>query len=74
MAEKDDLLRCPVCCGHGALRRSELAEHLAVAMKQLAIEPKQSEEPVAVAQAQDFAREVHSWKPDSSLWRRSPKE
>jgi hypothetical protein len=43
-------------------------------MKQLAIEPKQSEEPVAVAQAQDFAREVHSWKPDSSLWRRSPKE
>ena len=80
MAENNDLVQCPLCLGHGELRRSEgigrladpdLAEKLKDCLAEI------SEKPEAVVDrspARSFIREVHTWNPRLSIWRRSPKE
>jgi hypothetical protein len=79
MTLKDDVLKCPLCEGHGELRRSELDERFASAgignhvesflAGSEAVAATPSESP-----AHTFAQDVHTWNPKLSMWRRSPKE
>ena len=79
-----DRLRCPLCEGHGEVRRSQLMEffsdpelkskldnYLAAVMPL-----EQAPEPVAAAvrEQHNFQKEVHSWNPKVPMWQRSPKE
>jgi hypothetical protein len=79
MSENNDLVKCPLCQGHGELRRLEMAERLAEAELPKKLEACLTEitEPSATAsnsEARSFVREVHTWNPRLSIWRRSPKE
>lgn len=85
MAENQDLLICPLCQGHGELRRGELIEGLRNVALQNQVnsclgesQPEASTECVAVAAPdagqRDFQKDVHCWNPQLPMWRRSPKE
>lgn len=84
MAENHDLLKCPLCQGHGELHRSEVIEQLAKGELQPRIEaclaeivqPEGHAELAAVpaSGSRDFQKDVHSWNPQLPMWRRSPKE
>jgi hypothetical protein len=79
MAENKDLVKCPLCQGHGELRRLEMAERLADADLPKKLETCLAEltEPAATtsdSQPRSFVREVHTWNPRLPIWRRSPKE
>jgi hypothetical protein len=86
MAENHDLLRCPVCQGQGEFLRSEVVEQLTSGelksrLDTLLVEvipPEASVElataAVRDAESRDFQKDVHSWNPQVSMWRRSPKE
>lgn len=84
MAENHDLLKCPLCQGHGELLRSELTEQLANGDLQPNIEAYLAEgeraqdndelASVAAPSSRDFQKDVHCWNPQLPMWRRSPKE
>lgn len=82
MADKDDVLRCPLCQGHGELRRSELDELLADPELRGVIERYRAKQVGATATSvnqkangrRDFEKEVHGWNPELPMFRRSPKE
>lgn len=88
MADQSDVLKCPLCHGHGQISRSEMVEKLSdpkkisdylLELKKLApevAERRQSPEFVKPggARKSDFEREVHTWNPASDLWTRSNKE
>jgi hypothetical protein len=82
MADKDDVLRCPLCQGHGELRRSELDEFLTDPELRGVIErylAKVGETAATSAKqkangGRDFDKEVHGWNPELPIFRRSPKE
>lgn len=86
MTDSRDLVKCPLCQGHGEIRRAELVEGLSDGE----LKPKldailrglvQSEEELAAtatvargSESRDFQKDVHSWNPQLPMWRRSPKE
>ncbi len=81
----DDVLNCPLCEGHGQMRRSELLRLLEDKSFREKIEKylsqgKEFTDKVTIStavdgkQSRDFETEAHSWNPNVSPWRRSPKE
>ena len=84
MSENHDLLTCPLCQGHGELRREELIERLRNGGVHTEIDAclgeSQPEAPAELATVaapdgqRDFQNDVHTWNPQLPMWRRSPKE
>ena len=79
MTQKDDVLKCPLCEGHGELRRSELDERFASAGIGEHVESFLAGSETVTANGGEskphtFAQDVHTWNPKLSMWRRSPKE
>jgi len=88
MADRNDVLKCPLCHGHGQISRSEILEKLNDPQKisdYLAdlrkaapevTERRRSLESVKPGERRksDFEREVHTWNSASDLWTRSNKE
>ena len=81
-----DVFNCPLCDGHGQLRRSEILNQMASRdlgekiERQIAEIAKSGDEkeltgvPANASNVAAFQREVHSWNPKQPLWRRSQKE
>jgi hypothetical protein len=81
----EDLLQCPLLRALDAMRRAELLGLMkdnnlrdqvgkcVASLPQMATtgQPGTSDE---AFQSRDFQKDVHSWKPQLSLWRRSAKE
>ena len=85
MAENHDLLKCPLCEGHGEVRRSRLIERLTDhelkskidAYLVEIIRPEDHADLATVSAAngaRDFQKDVHTWNPQLPMWRRSSKE
>jgi hypothetical protein len=88
MAENDHVLQCPVCQGHGQLKRSEILallsdadfkKHLDVYLAELRRPTEDCEEETAhvvsvESKAREFGQAVHRWNPQLPIWERSPKE
>jgi hypothetical protein len=86
MTDSQDVVKGPLCEGHGELRRAELVERLSDGEFKSKVDSAlgelvQSEEELAAARAvgrgnefRDFQKDVHSWNPQLPMWRRSPKE
>jgi hypothetical protein len=86
MTNSQDLVKCPLCEGHGEIRRAKLVERLSDGKLKSNVDSAlgklvQSEEELAAATAvgranefRDFQKDVHSWNPQLPMWRRSPKE
>ena len=88
MADNHDLLKCPLCEGHAEVRVVEVLQLLRNQTledkinrglsrnpaKESAPDPEPELATVAKSEHRDFQREVHSWNPQLSMWRRSPKE
>lgn len=87
MANNHDLVKCPLCEGHGEVRVREVLQLLRDQTLEDRIErglvadagsEEQPAELVGVAaskpDSRDFQKEVHSWNPQLPMWRRSPKE
>jgi hypothetical protein len=83
MAENHDLLKCPVCQGHGEVLRSEVVEQLTSGELKSRLDAVLAEivppetSPAVIAhhtESPDFQRDVHSWNAQLPMWRRSPKE
>jgi hypothetical protein len=87
MADNHDLLKCPLCQGHGEVRRGRLLEFagnetllnsledtLSADTEVIPEQPELQEVGAGHRAPRDFQRDVHSWNPQLSIWRRSPKE
>ena len=84
MADNKDVMACPLCQGHGELRRPELDELLAHDPEfRRVIERYQAKARGLGATAsvtqnangrRNFEQEVHRWNPEVPIFRRSPKE
>ena len=83
MPDNDDVVKCPLCQGHGEVRRLELAERLKSRDWKTAVErcladsaqpSKVSPSPANGHQGPDFQKEVHQWNRALPIFRRSPKE
>ena len=78
MADHDEVMKCPLCEGHGELRRSEIVERL-TNPEQIDQYLSGTVEEFAGAKARRyeagrFQKEVHSWNPQLPIFNRSPKE
>jgi hypothetical protein len=87
MVDNHDLLKCPLCDGHGEVRRARLLEYarnprlvngledcLSAGAEATSDRPELQEVGAGSRTQRDFQKEVHSWNPQLSIWRRSPKE
>ena len=87
MADNHELVKCPLCEGHGEVRLREVLQLLRDQTLQdkinrgLSASPGKEFEPsepeLATAARPDqrnFQRDVHDWNPQLPMWRRSPKE
>jgi hypothetical protein len=84
MIDACDLVRCPLCAGHGEVRRSHVSEFFADPELKIKIDAYLSESSgtqehlelvcSSPPQTRDFQKDVHSWNPQLPMWRRSPKE
>ncbi len=88
MADRSDIVKCPLCHGQGQVSRTEILETFATPEKISAyieevrqVHPEFTERRVAPQQPRpggkrktDFEREVHTWNTKVSLWTRSNKE
>ena len=80
MAEQEDLVRCPLCDGQGALAPQTIVDRFFKPELRLRLEARISEiaeicdSGVVRAKVLDFQKEVHTWNPALPIWRRSPKE
>ena len=85
MPENQDQLKCPLCEGHGKVRRAKLIECLTNhALKSRIdayvaeiVRPEDGLELAGVSTLntpRNFQKEVHDWNPALPMWRRSPKE
>src|SRR5215468_2337163 len=83
MTDHRDRLKCPLCEGHGEVRRSQLIELFSDPELKNKVEhymslvvPPEKNEPLAVTTSpkRDFQKDVHNWNPQVPMWTRSPKE
>lgn len=84
MADNHDPLKCPLCEGHGEIRRARLLELVeqreiqprieAYLENDDAAEPELVEAAIGAPARRNFQEDVHSWNPQLPMWRRSPKE
>ena len=88
MADRSDVLQCPLCYGSGEVSRADIIEKFGDPEKLAAYvadlrraHPELMERRVSPPQVRpdgkrktDFEREVHTWNTKVSLWTRSNKE
>ncbi len=84
MNEHHDLLKCPLCEGHGEVRCAQLIEFFSdpnlksridAYLAQIAQPVEETAELVGAGrESRDFQKDVHCWNPQLPMWRRSPKE
>jgi hypothetical protein len=83
MTDHRDRLKCPLCEGHGKVRRSQLIEFFSdpelkdkvESYLSMAVPPERPELVTAAAlPKRDFQKDVHNWNPQVPMWTRSPKE
>jgi hypothetical protein len=82
MTDHRDRLKCPLCEGHGEVRRSQLIDVFSDPGLKNKVERYLSmvvpSEPGLVAgtptSKRDFQKDVHNWNPQVPMWTRSPKE
>jgi hypothetical protein len=87
MIDNHDLLKCPLCEGHGEVRRGRVLEfvrdgmHLNRREDSILVEAEANQDPTELQEVgasnrtqRDLQKDVHSWNPQLSIWRRSPKE
>jgi hypothetical protein len=82
MSDHRDRVKCPLCEGHGEVRRSQLIEFFSDPELKNKVESYLSvvvpPEPELVAATpspkRDFQKDVHNWNPQVPMWNRSPKE
>jgi len=83
MAHNHDLLKCPLCQGHGELHREEVIEQLSngelkpridACLAEIVRPEVPADFATASSGSRDFQKDVHSWNPQLPMWRRSPKE
>jgi hypothetical protein len=82
MTDHRDRLKCPLCEGHGEVRRSQLIEFFSDPELKNKVERYMSSamlpEPELVGATaspkRDFQKDVHTWNPQVPMWTRSPKE
>jgi hypothetical protein len=87
MADNDDVMRCPLCHGHGELRRNQLEEWLSDPDLRGVIDRYRAQlrgpdagagKPVPVTEKKNgdrnFKKEVHRWNTQLPIFSRSPKE
>jgi hypothetical protein len=84
MTEHRDPLKCPLCEGHGEVRRTRLIEFFShpdlkskidAYLAQITHPVEETAELVGVGrESRDFQKDVHCWNPQLPMWRRSPKE
>ena len=88
MADRDDVLQCPLCRGKGEVNRAEVVERFGDPKKLAAYvtelrkaHPELLERRTHPPEVRpngrresDFERDVHTWNTKVSLWTRSNKE
>ena len=88
MADNHELLKCPLCEGHGEVRVREVLQLLRdqtledkitrglseSRTKECEPNPEPELATAARSEQRDFQADVHSWNPQLPMWRRSPKE
>jgi hypothetical protein len=87
MPNKETVLVCPLCHGHGEIRQSELSDlftgdglrtRISRCLAAAGPTPQEDGDLVAAGAresgSRDFQKDVHSWNPQLPIWRRSPKE
>ncbi len=88
MADRNDVLQCPLCHGNGEVKRGDIIKKLGDAEKVAAyVNELRKEHPELVERRTnpaevrpggkretDFERDVHTWNTKVSLWTRSNKE
>jgi len=83
MTDHRDRMKCPLCEGHGEVRRSQLMEFFSDLKLENTVEgylsmivpPERSDAVGAPASPKrDFQKDVHNWNPQVPMWTRSPKE
>jgi hypothetical protein len=88
MADNHELLKCPLCEGHGEIRLREVLQLLRDQLLEDKIQRGLSKNPTtdsesnaelelataALPERRNFQEDVHSWNPQLPMWRRSPKE
>jgi hypothetical protein len=81
--KQEDLLKCPLLQGLDAMHRAELLGLINDSNLRSKLETCLAEHQTADPTAQpacagakpgNFEKDVHSWQPDTPLWRRSSKE
>jgi len=81
--KQEDLLKCPLLQGLDAMHRAELLGLLNDSNLRAKLEKCLAEHETADATAQtacadwkpaNFEKDVHTWEPNTPLWRRSSKE
>lgn len=78
----EDLLKCPLLQGLDGMHRAELLGLLKDSNVREKVENcvarldpvEKRPSPLTTEPSRDFEEEVHCWKPDHPLWRRSAKE
>lgn len=80
----DDVVKCPLCGGFthiekpdllSALKEPRIRQQIEKYIAQLLQSPVDELSTVGATQSErDFQKDVHSWNPCVSMWRRSPKE
>jgi len=81
MTDHCDRLKCPLCEGHGEVRRSQLIEFFSdpdlkskVKSYLSMVTPPEPEMVTAASPQREFQKDVHNWNPQVPMWTRSPKE
>jgi hypothetical protein len=80
MIDNHDLMKCLLCEGHGEVRhaggvlRNRLQDSVLVEAEPTPDPTELQEVGVSNRTQRDFQKVVHSWNPQLSIWRRSPKE
>lgn len=87
MAEIDEVVKCPLCGGHGEVRVPEVLQLLRDQTLDSKIErglsgnAEPAGEPAELStvaatssEPRNFQKDVHCWNPQLPMWQRSPKE
>ena len=82
MTDHRDRLKCPLCEGHGEVRRSQLIEFFSdpelknkvESYLSIVVPPEPELVVAAPSPKRDFQKDVHTWNPQVPMWTRSPKE
>lgn len=82
MLEKAVVVKCPLCEGQGELAPQSIVEQFSSPERRKRLDARIAEiaescnpqNTRAERKVINFQKEVHTWNPESPIWRRSPKE